>query len=339
MTHLHVLSASKDSEWWDRTIRRLVHDHRDVHFTSAWARAHEGPGVEAYLAVLEDTARGNYNMVCQPMLLRRIDGTPFNDVTWPGYGGPMTDNALPAITDGLKLETALVPWRQDRNVVSEFYMLNPALAAAQSVLLPRDLTMKLERGVTILPAEPAQVLKMMRPNRREAFHKGEGAVVDWCEPDAAQALYDVAMDRLGATERWRLPGHIERLPQDRTYIFGATRDGELQAMAVFLFGADVAYYYLAARAEDCPDGYSDQIIMAGVQLAHERGCTWLHLGGGRTNATDDSLAAYKRSWGGITRPVYSVRRVHDPDAYEALSGTWASTDIGFFPTYRRDETQ
>lgn len=336
-TRLHVLSASKDSDWWDHTLQRLRHDERDVHFTSAWGRAHEGPGAEAYLAVAEDTSRGF--MVAQPMLLRRIDGTPFNDITWPGYGGPFTDNALPALTDGQMLEVALGAWRMDRNVVSEFYMLNPVLAPAQFALLPRNLVMKLERGVIILPADPAQVLKIMRPNRRESLRKGEGAEVEFCRPELAQALYDDAMHRLSAADRWRLPGHMHHVSKMPNAIFGAYERGTLKAVGVFLFGMDVAYYYLAARAEECPPGYSDQIIMAGVQLAHERGCSWLHLGGGRTSATDDSLAAYKRSWGGIIRPAYSVRRVHDADAYEALSGTWADTDLGFFPHYRREEIQ
>lgn len=334
-----VFGATIEAPIWDALIQRLPYDYRDVHFTSAWGRAHEAPGISARLAVLANTATGV--MVCQPFLLRPIDGTPFNDMAWPGYGGPMTDGTMPAITDGVALDRAMQDWRDDHAVVSEFYLVNPIYAAAQHILIPRHATMMSQQGVTILPTELHQALKMMRPNRRESLRKGEGAVVEFIEKgdrDEAQAVYDAAMERLGAPERWRLA-----LPwEPRGFTLAAKANGDIKAIAMFLVGTEVAYYHLAARTEDCPTGFSDQLILAGLQIANDYGARWLHLGGGRSG--DDGLAAYKRSWGGIIRPAYAVRRVHDPDAYDALDGRRGlqdhrGTDAEFFPAYRRKENQ
>lgn len=323
-----VFSATEDAAIWDAMIQRLPYDYRDVHLSSAWGRAHEGPGVTAHLAVLADTARGF--MVCQPFLLRHVAGA-FTDMTWPGYGGPMTDSTLPAITDGIAFDRAMDQWRAERNVVSEFYLVNPIYAAAQHILIPRDASMQRQQGVTILPAELPQVIKMMRPNRRESLRKGEVAMVEFADKQEAQAIYDSAMERVGAPPRWRL-----QLPFDvRGFTFAAQANRVTKAIAMFLVGTEAAYYHLAARTEDCPSGFSDQLILAGIQIAHEYGARWMHLGGGRSG--DDSLAAYKRSWGGMIRPVYSVRRVHDPDAYASLSG--GGDDDDFFPAYRRKENQ
>lgn len=329
-----VFSATKDAPIWDAMIQRLPYDYRDVHLSSAWGRAHETPTASAWLAVLETAG----TMVCQPLLLRHVAGA-FCDLTWPGYGGPMTDSTMPAITDGVAMDRALQDWRDAHNVVSEFYLVNPIYAAAQHILIPRHATMVVEQGVTVLPTELHDVLKMMRPNRRESLRKGERAVVEFIDSrEEAQAIYDQAMERLGAPARWRIA-----LPwEPRGFTFAAKADGVTKAIAMFLVGTEAAYYHLAARTDDCPTGFSDQLILAGVNMAHEYGVRWLHLGGGRTG--DDGLAAYKRSWGGMIRPAYSVRRVHDPDAYDIFDGRSGlrdhhGVDADFFPSYRRKENQ
>lgn len=317
---------------WDSAVQMLPLRLRDVFLTSAWGRVCEREGAKAYLAVYED----HRFFTMQPFVVRPIPGTTQHDVTLDGYGGPVSTSPLLARTDGAGLRRELDAWMHEHGIVSEFCLLNPVTADHQSVLLAGVDQQVLERGVTILPiSDDSEFLRGLRPNRAESLRKGADAVVDWCQPAEVADLYWPAMDRKGAEERWRFTlgdlEHLKKMLGENCCMLSAKQGNSTKAVAVFLFGTDVAYYYLSAVTEQPVTGYADQLILAGMKLAQERGCRWLHLGGGRSN--DDGLAAYKRSWGGMIRPVYSLRRIYDLPQYLKLTG---DAKTSFFPAYRAE---
>ena len=84
-------------------------------------------------------------------------------------------------------------------------------------------------------------------------------------------------------------------------------------------------------------------LKAGTLLVHEgamwaagRACEVLHLGGGATG--DDSLYAFKRSFGGEEHTYSLAAFVADADRYRALVARRAEDPEpprpGFFPAYR-----
>lgn len=333
-----VLTAhGEDAARWTELIGYLPYDLRDVYMTPGWGRANEADGATAHLAVSIHEGQGF--IVAQPFLKRPIRGTPFCDITALGYGGPVTSSALAARTDGVSFNDEFRAWCRTQQVVSEFYLINPVSASHQQILLPSDGGPRMERGVTLLHlGTQDEIVARMRPNRRQSLRKANGAVVDWCQPANVADVYVPAMRRKNAAPRWQFSlGYFENLKRqlgDNCAMVSSTKDGVVQAVAVFLLGRATAYYHLAATVEHPVSGHADQLILAGAVLAKKRGCDWLHLGGGLTADTDDTLAAYKRSFGGITRPVYSNRRVLDRTVYDALS---QGHDPSFFPAYREKE--
>lgn len=335
-----VLTAhGDDAKRWDAYLDVLPYDLRDVHFTSAWGRAHETAEAVARLAVLE----GNGRVVLQPFLLRRIGDTDLQDMTAAGYGGLATSHALPGSEDGAEFEREMRAWRADNRVVSEFYLINPIFAAHQMLLATAG-------GARLTPIKDVVVLhlgsddelrKGMRATRRHAHDKAAGLHISEIDAAVFASLYSGAMQRKVASGRWkRDANHFTALLQTGALIVGAAADATSSVLAagVFTFGKSAAYYAFAATVEEPPTGYADKVIGAAVGEARSRGCDWLHLGGGVTADKDDSLLAYKRSFGGVTRVVYAVRRVADAAAYAGLCGDDpAVMPRDFFPAYRAKE--
>lgn len=348
MSNLEVLTARGDDlQRWKEVYASLFYDLRDVHLTPEYGLAQERDGDVAHLAVYRDDLHGGYTV--QPFLLRAIPGSDYRDMTAIGYGGPFTTVPLASPTAGFDFAEALLDWQTAYRVVADFYLVNPVFAPLQWVLLPPNYT-HFEKHAIILPTSGS--LDNIRPTRRQALAKATAAaevVCFWGEEaltygESFYRLYLGLMDRKSAPVRWRLSheyvrGLFTHLKDNALMTWATQRlpaiDTEADAAAVFLFGSAVAYYSLAATGDLRPQGLADLNIATALTRAEERGIPWLHLGGGVTSDLNDSLFLYKRSFGGLIRPVFSVRNVIDQAAYSALCAAVRQPVANpFFPAYR-----
>lgn len=335
-----VLSAVQDREEWDRCISYLTHDLRDVYLMSGWGRLYETGLATAKLAVLVDEKLGY--IVCQPFLHRKIEGTGYTDMAAAGFGGPFTSHAIPAREDGLLFEAEFARWRTAHAVVSEFYLLNPIYAGHQFTLLPSLEWIREERTVYMVHlGSDEEILMRMRDTRVQSIGKAHTAVMAVASPSGMEHAYQLAMREKGAADRWRMPvGYFERMGQEleqHSVIFSAVHPVEgPKAIATFIRGTACAYYSLAATMGRPMTGYADRCVTEAMMWARAAGCEWLNMGGGMEDG--DTLASYKKSFGGFARKVYSVCRVHDERAYRLLSGD-LSLEPRFFPAYRAKEAE
>lgn len=336
---LSIIPAT-DAATWDFAVSTLPHDLRDVHLSSAWARAHAIPGVrEGFLATWMNEKLKF--IVCQAFMLRTIGDTGYRDMITIGYGGPFSGAALSSPIDVIPFEEAMAAWRKENRVVSEFYLLNPVYNAHQWVLLPQEPSY-VERNVYLVHlGSDEEIEARMRPTRLQSMNKVKDPLLyPLLGPDAFHALYDPAMTRLDAAGRWRFPveyfrrAQMELQPGEHIAFLGMGDKQRVMAAAMFVRGTTVAYYHLACTAADRVGGYADLVLAAGMSSARAAGCDWMHLGGGLHSRDGDTLDTYKRSFGGIPRMVFSVRRVHDQAKYDELS---VGAPEGWFPAYRYKE--
>lgn len=332
---MQVLTAhGAEGGYWDDILHDLPWALRDPHFTSAWGRLHEALDAQPLLAVLYEVG---LPAVIQPFLWRSIPGGGWTDLTAAGYGGPLPIQRLPSPELREEFDQRFSEWCEGggRKVVSEFYLTTPLLAARQGMLVPGYT--RRERAVTVLDTDGEGL--ELRPNRRQSLAKAERATVQEIDSGTFWQLYAASMDRKDAAPRWRkAPGHFGALKELGAQFLGAFDGKLLVAGAVFLMSGNAAYYLYAATAEDPPSGYADRLVLAGWTMAKKAGASWLHLGGGLDDG--DSLAAYKRSFGGLQRPVYSVQTVRDRGTYQDLTlrALGPARDMtAFFPAYRAAE--
>ena len=332
-----VLSAhGDDAVGWDGYIQMLPYDLRDVHFTSGWGRSQERDGATAHLAVWMD----QWFLIVQPFLLWPIPGnrgqdTGLSDMTTAGDGGPACNANLLAPGDADEFEREFDLWRTEHGVLTEFYMLNPVTAVSQLPLIDRAIPLHHVRTVNILPLGMDMP---MHKNRVQSLAKAERAKIT-NDFDIANfdRHYSAAMQAKAAADRWRLSvGDLAALDAHlgkRVQMLNASDARILRAQAIFFLGTGAtAYYYLAARSDEPADGFADRLVIEAMHRAKFLGNAYLHLGGGLKDG--DSLDAYKASFGGLRRPVYSVQRIFEPTIYETLARGHKS---GFFPAYRAEE--
>jgi hypothetical protein len=337
---LTVAALGVDEGRWDELVDAAPTP--DVYYRPGYCRAYEAAGYGQAVAVATDRA-------LFPLLLRPLpfseDG--FDAVTPYGYGGilPLRANPLTA-TDLDQLRDHCVA----NGVVSCLLRLHPLLGG------PGQLSGASETGLDVREHGPTAAIDLSRleDDRLAGMSKGRKAdltiarrelEVSWESSDEAldrfRVIYDGTMKRIGAGEFYLFPPEYYRTLAEglghRLGVALALLDGEPVGGALFFADRRFAHYHLSGTTDAGRELKAGTLVVhAGAEWARERGCELLHLGGGTSG--DDSLFAFKKSFGGPTFSYSFATLVADPERYDALVTRRAEEPEpprpDFFPAYR-----
>jgi len=238
----------------------------------------------------------------------------------PEYGGPwirgdVDDASVTALRAGC--DDAL----RELGVVSEVAMLSPwlpnrdAIAAAWHARPQKRLCLTLlERGI-----EHPIMRSAKRAREIDRARVADTVTFEALETRNAAAFatqYAAHMERVGASERWRLEADtfqsLVTCGVDASLCTASCADGG--ATALYLRRHSTATLLYAVRWGTT----RNEPLLANVS-AHEHlfalGCSRFLLGGGVSDADDDSLLAFKRKLANQETDLFLAARVFDPRAH------------------------
>jgi serine/alanine adding enzyme len=314
----------------------------DVYYRPGYCRAYEAAGHGKAVAVATDRA-------LFPLLLRPLPfgEAGFDAVSPYGYGGllPLGSDPVTA-TDLHQLRGHCVA----NGVVSCLLRLHPLLGG------PGQLSGADATGLDVRPHGPTVAIDLSRleDDRLAGMAKGRKAdltiarrelELSWERGQEAlerfRAVYDGTMQRIGAGEFYLFPPEYYRALADglgdRLGVAFALLNGKPVGAALFLADRRFAHYHLSGTTDVGRELKAGTLVVhAGAEWACARGCELLHLGGGTSG--EDSLFAFKKSFGGPTFNYSLATLVADPERYDALVARRAEEPepprADFFPAYR-----
>ena len=345
-----ILRASDkvESQMWDSIIEALPVQRRDIHFTSAYGRVQERLGCESLLAYYSQDDW----FICQPFIKRPIPSNPTRfDLCSPyGYGGPVSNSVsfMDSVTDN-GFAGALCGWCVGNRIVTEFCNLHPLLLQHQLTLLtfkPRligkdiiviDLHKFSEE--TVSRTVRRGVRKARTANARVILLSSNTAKVTF------EALYEMSMDRLNASDRWRFPTkYFEAHYDELSALLFHASDGKGERMLMVIGGFGTAYaHFLGSNGRELSSGLDQFLYSETARILRERGYDRFHLGGGTTRASTDKLLAFKSGFSPDRWRLASYTRVFDEPEYAELNARKLAEEVAlghvvsseFFPLYRR----
>jgi hypothetical protein len=267
--------------------------------------------------------------VAYPLLLEPAGPTGFLART-PEYGGPWPTTGTMDAQHLAAVRAALDLALPEHGVISEVFMLAPDLPARDVVAG----AWKTTDGKEIRVVEPAAVVRGegLRKGRRSdlARARREATVaVSPLDADAARlfaARYAVAMDEKGADDRWRRDARFFSGLADGDTLHAIAQTDGGGAAAIFLVAGPRASYAFSLRWGTSGTATTLVLHEACTVLA-SRAVHSLSLGGGATDAPDDPLLEFKRSWGGRAVPFRIGARVYDPAAHDALVSAYSARPL------------
>lgn len=347
----------------DAALWQSMHDRlpagRDVHTLPAYMRAQETTplGGRAHCAIYD--AGGWFIM--QPFMLRRVmpqglikkhKGHPpeWFDMSTPyGFGGPLTNSVEPVLA-WLELEREMIAWREKNNIICEFCSLNPMDAAQTKLIeaLGQRVWWQQKDTIASFVARPRMDLfKQLSESRQRDVTRAEqsglhvlwGSLGDTYERRTFGLLYRMTLERNFAGRRWEYPDHVwdfygkELAPEHVSLMFLVDRDMRKHAAMVLLHGFGVSHVHFIGSDNEHA---TDLLYLEAMNYSRDIGCQYMHLGGGRSDAADDTLLAYKRRFG-EPHKFLSYRRVFNEEVYSEMCEHAGVDrhDLGFFPAYRR----
>ncbi len=255
--------------------------------------------------------------VAYPLLLTEVPGVGVLARTVE-YGGPYVRAGDVGPRTWRSVRSALDDALPRVGVVSEVFMLATGLPDRDAVAAGWGAV----PGKEIRVVEPAAVAahRGLRKGRRSDLARARRDLTVAARPlDARGALtfasrYAEAMRAKGATARWQRGPAFFRALADGTTLLVEAGDPSAGAAALFLVAGARASYAFSARW-GAPGPGASAVLAAGCSALADAGVTEVVLGGGVTDASDDPLLDFKRSWGGAAVPFLIGARVYDADAH------------------------
>lgn len=318
---------------WRNVLSELATANQDVYFTPEYHGLHVANGDgKTFSTLVQDKEQTllvpGLRMPIPSSLTHEPTANFFDLQTCNGYGGPLASENV----TGEFLERAWNEWRRassKEGIVAAFFRLHPLLQNER--WLPTDARVIPDRKTVFVDLTGGldRAWKDAGSRHRNMVNKGrrEGVVVQWDDSDGwleFERFYAEAMVRVCAPVSLRFSpayfAHLRGLPG--VELACVRKRGEFQAASVFLFGSRWAHYHLSTRRPESDNTLTNCILQDAIQRTAERGLTGIHLGGGRTPASDDSLLKFKAGIGGKYLYFRVALVISDPNAFKEFCQTW-----------------
>ena len=272
-----------------------------------------------------------------------IDGTWYDMETPYGYGGLYTNSFDRDFLN--KAQIAYISRCQEENIIAEFIRFHPFNLFPVKNANFFDFIIK-DRAVVIVD------LSVSKDERWQQYSKNTRNILRKCERllkvknndldlISFQEIYYNTMVKNKAENFYFFDIKYFKKLQEITGVKLVTIQLENQTISAgfFMYGNQIAYYHLSANSTQYLKYNANYLLLeTAFQNARQLGCQFMMLGGGRSNASDDSLFKFKKKFSKQNLPFYIAGKIYQPEIYKKLNKLWQQQNHGnnlkYFLKYR-----
>ena len=336
MTHVDLIPIS-DARRWDDILSEF--QGWDVYARRGYVSAASG---DASMLAVVRSGSGSLAVPFVPRPLPEGDG---QDAESPyGYPGVLVNGEVSECWDMLSQTLA------EHGVVNLFLRLHPFADPAPCA----DLLIGPPHATAWIPLDEgrdaafsgrgcATHRTQVNQARRMGFTTAVRVAPTTEELAEFKELYDVTMDRVDAADAYRFDdAYYERLRggllDDLVLVSTVDGPGMTVAAALMLCGPRYGHYHLGGRRGDTHNAAVKLLFEAMADEAGRRGLAGVHLGGGLTDAPDDSLLRFKQRIGRGRAQFHSAGLICDSVRHRQLIDDWSARSGAapvWFQAYRQ----
>lgn len=351
---VHILGADNAAEWY-RYLQELP--KADIYFTPDYCKIYEENGEgQAQLFVYTE---GN-KFVYYPYIMRKVNGESIiqmnntdidlYDITTPyGYGGPLSNVIHQEERQELyrNFSEHFHEHCINNRIITEFVRFHPLLRNHNDYqqVAPTFVRNTVYIDLRLSNEEVWRNYSQGNRNRIRRAHK-EGLVISHQDPHHLEnflELYYSTMEKKQANDYYyfneRFMANTLAYLQGNIELIEVKHGDKVIASCMFMVHGRYAHYHLMGSDRQnlnlCP---VNLLIDYAASWAREKGCHYLHLGGGYLG--EDNLYRFKRGFNTKDQlDFYIGRRIHCLDSYEnimrCLGSNHPEQSNEYFPAYRQ----
>lgn len=338
-------------EEWDAIVKSF--NDYDVYYLSGYVKAFKihGDG-EPNLFYYENGDTRAINVVIKRDLSdykyfsESLQKNEMYDIVTPyGYGGFLVEG------NGFeKLKEEYEAFCKNEKIVCEFVRFHPLLENWKNL---KNIYTDIHLGETVfMNTENREIIwQNIISKNRNMIRKAQksGLEVFWTrDPEIIEPfmqIYNATMDKDEASDYYYFGKEFyESILNDLKYNamwFYAKKDGEIAAIAIFMFSNGKMHYHLSASRREYQHLAPTNLLLYEAALwAAENGYKKLHMGGG-VGSGHDSLYKFKKAFNRTDDSQFHIgKKIFDEEAYAKLVSLRKEKDESFdpetkfFPAYR-----
>lgn len=279
-------------------------------------------------------------------------GKKYYDIVTPyGYGGPIITECSDKEKLLTEFEKKFTEYCVDNYIVSEFIRFHPIFENALDFKDIYDVAFSRHTVGTNLKDydDPVQTefSKSLRREIRKAEKNGVTVktIIEPKDLSIFKKLYEETMDRNEADAYYYFPDsyyeYIIKYLGKSVLEIQLVYENEIIASEMYFIEGDLMHAHLLGSSQKMLDLDAGALLEAtAARWGHEHGYRYIHHGGGRTSAEDDSLYTYKKKYGKNTEfDFYVGKKIWDREKYDELVAKREGElnhkiDSDYFPKYR-----
>jgi len=324
-----VITSDNPQEW--EHILSLVKTY-DFYHTASYHRLDKSK--DARLLVFQE---GNQVMAL-PLVMRKIDGTPFKDVTSAyGYGGWIRSQDV----NFSGVSEILQDYFHEEKIVSAFSRIHPIIEGADLFPIGTVENSNLTLGID-LSLEPLIQRRHYSRSVRRSINKSRKSGIQlrvsksFDDARLFSVIYQDAMLRLNAPAHLFFPTeYFENLIQSNdfeAFILLAELSGRIIGGATFVVCNEFMEYHLGAMVNAYKQYSPIKLLIDEARLiGNEKKLSVLHLGGGY-GGKNDNLYVFKQRMSSLIFTFKTWKWIVNESIYKELSSGKDCTN--YFPFYR-----
>lgn len=280
----------------------------------------------------------------------KIDNNIYYDIVTPyGYGGPIIEECI-GKKDVLinEYKDMFEKYCNDNNIVSEFIRFHPIINNALDFKTIYDVIYMRKTLCTNLKDYNNPIATQFTTGCRNCIRgcikKGITYEIIECPNtiDSFKEIYYSTMDRNSASSYYYFEDeYFDKLLKhyrNNVVLVKAIYGNKTIAMTIYLTYNKLIHMHLSGTLSEYMYLAPTYVLQYAITLwGKENGYEYIHLGGGRSNSSQDALYMFKRKFSKLYDcDFYIGKKIYNPKVYEKLCEIRnVNKDETYFPAYRK----
>lgn len=325
--------AYEDKEIWTEQLLLLPSEYRDVYFEASYGWLYENDDVKInFFIYIQDEKIFLYSFLIQEIL----QSPGYFDISTPyGYGGPIYNNAESGF-----LKRALDIFyeaAQERNIIAELIKFHPIIEnqrallpifpgkiapVCSTVFVDTLLDESIRWKDIYTHANRKCINKACRAEARVEFTQN---ILHW---ESFKALYGSTLISNNASIFYQFSeAYYQKIREglSKNYILASVIfDDKIVVTLLILLGPHFTHCHLIGSDRNYMHlGFNNFLHHEVILWSKQNAFSKLHLGGGRTNAEEDSLLKFKKNFSDKLSTLYVGEHIINPPKYKQIVAEWS----------------
>ena len=315
---------------WDKYLKKLNPVQKDFYFSREYyqifKKKYPNSEIKAYIFIKDD------KILIYPCYKIKVVGYDLDSSYYflegcYGYNGYITNNNEDDFTHEFNNKFSIFCCKL--NIICEFTRFSPFLN--NSRFYSRDCVYYDRKTVLLDLSQGYDKIweKEFNPKNRNKIRKARKSkynlIIDNSRFKEFKEIYDYTMGSLKSEKFYYFSeSFFKQLSESLNveYLFITNDENKIERGLILIHNNFYSHYHLSGSSLNKDSSLNNLLLDFAIRRSIDLGCSFFHLGGGKTIDSNDSLLKYKQNFSKTLKSFEVGFKIHNQKIYDLITQTW-----------------